>query len=111
MDCAGIDAEVADRAEAIDGRLEDESGGRTGRVAGELRLVSAALIGRRDYPLLGRGRQALHDRVEQRLDALVGGRRAAEGRHERAGADGRLERGLQLMVADRLVTEVFFDQR
>ena len=111
VDSAGVDAEVTQRPEPIDRRLEDKGGGRPCRVAGECHRLTTLQRLPGDRIFLGWRGEIVHDRIEESVQTFVGGRRAAEGRDERTGADGPLQGRIQLRLGDRLVVEELLDQR
>ena len=96
LDLAGVDADVGELADVRVGHdLEGERGERLlGRGA-----ARELVLGARVDPVHGRhverARQVVDDRVEQRLDALVLERGAAEHRH-----DAHVERGLAQRAAE-----------
>ena len=107
---AGVDPEVGELADVrVAHDLERERGERLGvvRVADQLLLaLDVGAVDRRDVE---RARHVVDDRVEQRLDALVLERGAAEDR-DGAGLDGGVAEALaQVLGRDLLVADVLLE--
>ena len=106
LEHARVDPEVRQLAdERVGHDLEGQRAERLVEARLALDLLAGLRVDARDGALVERRRQVVDDRVEQRLDALVLERRAAQdGRDrevERAGADRRAQaRGVDLLVLE-----------
>ncbi len=107
LEHAGVDAEVRELAdERVGHDLEGERAERLVEARLALDLVAGLRVGARDGALVERRRQVVDDRVEQRLDALVLERRAAQDGRDREVERARADRGAQRRGVDLLVLEV-----
>src|SRR5258708_3552371 len=103
---AGIDAAEGDGAdERVVHDLERQQSQRLAVVRKTNDFV-AVFIEALDGGHVDRRRQIIHDRVEQRLNALVPERRAAQHREERAGQHGLADHALQRRLIGLVAVEV-----